>query len=126
MWGMSKTVTNGGRSMAITKEALAKKIFAECEKEGEPVTMEEALEMAEMEINANGDRRYEQSTKQRKTATKERKVDTTKKRFLGGFQTYLEGCGGIITSIKNEAEFSFTFEGESYTVKLVKHRQPKT
>ena len=41
-------------------EKLAKQIMAECEKEGEPVTKKEAEEMAEMEIHANGNRRYEQ------------------------------------------------------------------
>ena len=33
-------------------EKLAKKIFNECEKDGEPVTMAEAVEMAEMEIKS--------------------------------------------------------------------------
>jgi hypothetical protein len=116
---------NIGGVRMIDKEALAKKIFIECEKEGEPVTMEEALEMAKMEINASSKRQYEQSAKPRKSSTKERKVDTTKKRFLDCFQTCIENCGGTITFTKNEAEFSFTFEGESYTVKLVKHRPSK-
>ena len=38
----------------MTLEKLAKQIFEECAKEGEPVTMEEAQEMAQMEINAKG------------------------------------------------------------------------
>ena len=38
----------------MTLEKLAKQIFDECAKEGEPVTMEEAQEMAQMEINAKG------------------------------------------------------------------------
>lgn len=63
----------------MNKEKLAEKIMLECEKEGEPVTMEEALEMAEMEIKANGNRRYEKSDKPRKKSTRERKVDETKK-----------------------------------------------
>ena len=36
----------------MTLEKLAKQIFDECAKEGEPITMEEAQEMAQMEINA--------------------------------------------------------------------------
>ena len=36
----------------MTLEKLAKQIFNECAKEGEPITMEEAQEMARMEINA--------------------------------------------------------------------------
>ena len=38
----------------MTLEKLAKQIFNECAKEGEPITMEEAQEMAQMEINAKG------------------------------------------------------------------------
>ena len=41
-------------------------------------TREEAEEMAEMEIKAGTVKRYEQSDKPRKKATKERKVDETK------------------------------------------------
>ena len=36
----------------MTLEKLAKQIFDECAKEGEPITMGEAQEMAQMEINA--------------------------------------------------------------------------
>ena len=38
----------------MTLEKLEKQIFDECAKEGEPITMEEAQEMAQMEINAKG------------------------------------------------------------------------
>ena len=33
---------------------LAEQIFKECEKDGEPISMEDALEMAKMEIGAKG------------------------------------------------------------------------
>ena len=35
-------------------KALAEKIFKECKKDGEPISMEEAFEMAKMEIDAKG------------------------------------------------------------------------
>ena len=35
-------------------KALAEKIFKECKKDGEPISMEEAFEMAKMEIGAKG------------------------------------------------------------------------
>ena len=44
------------------KEKMILQIMEECEKEGEPVTREEAEEMAEMEIKANGIKRYEKVT----------------------------------------------------------------
>ena len=68
-------------------------------------------------------KRYEKADKERKKSTKERKVDEEKKAFLNGFRIFAEGKGGTVTNVKNEAEFSFTFGENSYTVKLVKHRQ---
>ena len=70
-------------------------------------------------------RRYEQGEKPRKKAEKERKVDEEKKELLNLCRIPIEGAGGIVTNIKNEAEFSFTFGNNCYTVKLVKHRPPK-
>lgn len=107
----------------MTKEKLVAQIMRECEKEGEPVTKEEAEEMAEMEMNAKTDRHYEKSaTKERKTTKRERKVDYTKERFINGIKTYLEGCGCKVEPLVNETDLHFTFEGVSYSVKLTKHR----
>ena len=83
-------------------------------------TVEELSEKAKKNI-----KRYEQSDKKRKASTKERKVDEEKKRFLNGFRIFAEGLGAVVTSTKNEAEFSFSFGENAYTVKLVKHRPPK-
>ena len=109
----------------MDKEKMIVKIMKECEQDGEPVTREEAEEMAEMEIKANGIRRYEKSDKPRKTATKERKVDSTKKRLLSDCKVLLEGLGAIILDVKTETEISFSFENEEYSFKLVKHRPKK-
>ena len=83
-------------------------------------TVEELTEKSKKNI-----KRYEQSDKKRKASTKERKIDEEKKRFLNGFRIFAEGLGAVVTSTKNEAEFSFTFGENAYTVKLVKHRPPK-
>lgn len=82
--------------------------------------VEELSEKAKKNI-----KRYEQSDKKRKPSTKERKVDEEKKKFLEGFRIFVEGCGGRLTNKKNEAEFSFTYGENDYTVKLVKHRAKK-
>ena len=82
--------------------------------------VEELTEKAKKEI-----KRYEQSDKKRKTSTKERKVDDEKKALLEGFRIFVEGKGGNITAQKNEAEFSFQYGGNEYSVKLIKHRPPK-
>lgn len=109
----------------MTKEKLIEKIMRECEQDGEPVTKEEATEMAEMEIKANGIKRYEKSDAPRKTAKKERKVDTTKKRLLTDCKVLLEGLGAKVLNVKTETEVTFTFEGEEYSLKLIKHRPKK-
>lgn len=109
----------------MNKEKLIAQIMKECADDGEPVTKEEATEMAEMEIKANKNRHYEKSDKPRKTATKERKVDSTKKRLLADCKVLLEGLGAIILDVKTETEISFSFENEEYSFKLVKHRPKK-
>lgn len=109
----------------MTKEKLIIRIMKECEKDGEPVTREEAEQMAEMEIRASQNRHYEKSETPRKPSTKERKVDETKKQILNNCRVLLEGMGAVITSTKTETEITFTFEEETYTLKLTKHRQPK-
>lgn len=106
-------------------ETLAKEIMKDALADGEPVTEEEALEMAEMELNEKANRRYEKSDKPRKKAVKERKVDETKKQFLLAFQTYLEDAGAEVTPPTNETDLHFTYHGERFSLKITRHRPPK-
>lgn len=78
-----------------------------------------------MTKKAKANRRYEKSDAPRKKVVRERKVDAEKGGLLTAIKTAVESFGGAVSSVKNEAEFSFTFNGNSYTVKLVKHRPPK-
>lgn len=82
-------------------------------------------EVEEMTVKAKAVKRYEKGDKPRKAVKKERKVDEEKKELLNLCRIPIEGAGGNVTNIKNEAEFSFTFGNNSYTIKLVKHRPPK-
>lgn len=109
----------------MDKEKLIARIMKECVQDGEPVTREEAEEMAEMEIKANGIKHYEKSDKPRKAVKKERKVDAIKKRLLMDCKVLLEGLGAEILGVKTETEVVFTFEGEEYSLKLIKHRPKK-
>lgn len=86
---------------------------------------EEDEEAEALTVKAKAVKRYEKADKPRKTTAKERKVDEEKKRLLNFCRIPIEGAGGIVTNVKNEAEFSFTFGDNCYTVKLVKHRPPK-
>ena len=65
-----------------------------------------------------------QSTKRKKTV-KERKVDEEKGYILNCLREALGGIDVNNVSIKTETEISFTFNDNSYTLKLTKHRPPK-
>ena len=106
-------------------EKLAIEIFEEYYGGTEPITMEEATEMAKMELGEKEVKRYEKSDTPKKKAEKVRKVDETKKKFINGFRVYLEGCGCKVDPLKNETDLHFSFENENYSVKLTKHRAPK-
>ena len=57
---------------------------------------------------------------------RERKVDETKKRILDFCRIPLESAGAKVLEMKTETEILFEFEGASYTLKLTKHRPPKS
>lgn len=101
------------------------------------VSREEAIQLIEDDENdiigeegeqlqekAKEVRRYEKSDKPRKKVVKERKVDEEKLYILEHLMDAI-AVQTKIDSVKNEAEFSFTLNENSYTVKLVKHRPPK-
>ena len=105
-------------------DKLVDKIMKEFASDGEPVTREEAEEIARLEIKAKAnDKRYEQS-KPEKKAPRERKVDEVKK-YL--FEVVVSALEGEVEngSMKNEVEYSFDYKGERYTFKLTKHRPAK-
>lgn len=107
-------------------EKLANEIYNEMLSDGEPVSKEEAMEMAQMELGSKANRRYEQSTNtKRKKSTKERKVDEPKKYLLGELKNMLEFLKCDITEVKTETEIKFMYLGDNYTFKLTRHRPPK-
>ena len=67
-----------------------------------------------------GDRKKETTPRKR-----ERKVDETKKRLLNDFRVLVEGLGGQTLGMKSETELEFWYQGASYNLKLVKHREKK-
>lgn len=79
----------------------------------------------ELVEKSKGQRHYEKSTKERKSTTKERKVDEEKKHLLDLLMDSIK-VETAIDSVKNEAEFSFKVSETAYTVKLVKHRKEKS
>lgn len=51
---------------------------------------------------------------------RERKIDPIKKELIEKLQGSLQGAENI--DVKNEAEISFVYKGENFTIKLTKHR----
>lgn len=106
-----------------TRAQLVKEIMAEFEKDGEPVTEEEAGEIADLEIKAkeNNVKHYERSTKPRDKPTRERKVDAEKLEILKKIQSTLEDCG---FAVSREREVALHFG--NYELKLIRHKKQLT
>ena len=85
----------------------------------------ESPEMKEMGRKAKQISRREKSDTPRKKSSRERKVDTEKKRILSNCKILVEGMGGIVTKVTNETDFSFDFNDYHYTLKIIRHRDPK-
>lgn len=116
----------------MTKEKLIKAIMAECEKDGEPVTLEEATEMAEMELKAGTFKRYEQATVEKKKVKREIKKDLDKIELINTLFNVLnlerkdDDLDISNLAIKNDQrEITFNYNGAEYSLTLTKHRPPK-
>jgi len=104
-------------------EKLAEQIYKEAIADGEPMTREEALEVAIMETNAKqNNKNYTQSTVEKKPSTKERKIDEDKKFIIEQLKNIVD-CFTETAEVKNEAEINFSYCGNAYTIKLIKHRK---
>ena len=109
------------------REKLINTLMAEAEKDGEPITREEAEEMADMEIKANGLKDYTQSSNEKKPKQKrEVKKDPTKVDFIQHLYEWLLTTNVEDVIIINEQkEVSFVINKENYSLSLIKHRPKK-
>ena len=109
------------------REKLILSIMKEAELDGEPVTREEAEEMAEMEINAKDVIEKVQSSNEKKPRKKrEVKKDPTKVTFIHYLEEWLTNTNVSDVRIVNEQkEVAFCIDGEEYSLSLIKHRKPK-
>ena len=111
----------------MDKEKLIKKIMAEAEKDGEPLTRAEAEEVADMEIKAKGVKNYVKSDKERKPRKKP-DLDATKVKLIEQFFEYL-GAGAdfeAVSVLNPQREVSFDYLGENYSIVLTRHRKEKS
>ena len=111
----------------MTLEKLAKQIFDECAKEGEPVTMEEAQEMAQMEINAKGIKIGARATEPK--AEKEKKqriaqVSAEKQKIFKDIVNFLQKNYNISVEKDNKL-LKITENGKVFKLDLIETRQKK-
>lgn len=111
----------------MDKEKLILEIMKEAEKDGEPVTREEAELMAEMEIGSKEIKNYVQGEKPKERKAPNRKPDEDKQILIQLLFDELVAYTDIenLTITKKEKEIDFDYYGNKYTLNLVKHRPPK-
>lgn len=105
----------------MTLEKLAKQIFKECEADGEPITMNEALEMAQMELGAKEIKRYEQADTPKEKRKSTKKIDEEKKKIIEIVKKCLtdNGYDAIISIVDKTIDF------EDMTITLTRHRKKR-
>lgn len=82
-------------------------------------------EVEEMEKKAKQIKRYEKSDKKRKASTRVRKIDGEKLVLLSILQKALADAE-IQATPHNETKLSFKYNSTNFTVKLIRHREPKS
>ena len=108
-------------------EKLVNQIMAEAEADGEPVTREEAEEMAKMELGAKEIKNYTQSDKPKKERKpREKKIDADKVAIIRTlFECMKDGDYENLTIKNEQKEITFSLHDCEYSLNLVKHRPPK-
>lgn len=108
-------------------EKLVTKIMKDFEKDGTPVTREEAEEVANMEIKAGSIKNYVSTKKPKAETAKEKKpskIDPVKKLLIdevAGFLKHYTTVSNV--NIENEQRvIKFNIDNESYSLTLTKHR----
>lgn len=113
----------------MTLEELTKQIFDECAKDGEPVTEDEAREMAEMELGAKG---FKHEAKNMDAPKKERKpktikISNEKKSLFLTLVSFLDGLyGEDMQVVKENKEIALRIDTKNFKIDVVEHRPPKS
>lgn len=105
----------------MNKEKLIEQIMKEALADGEPLTREEAEEVAEMEIKAKGITNYVATEKTKSKKPKVKKVDEEKAEIIKILEKALTNAGYPAIIVNEDKVIDFG----QYTVNLIKHRPPK-
>ena len=113
----------------MTLEKLAKQIFDECAKEGEPITIEEAQEMAQMEINAKDIKIGARATEPKVEKEKKQRIVQVSDEKKALFSLLWEGLfnyyGENAQISKQNKEISVQIGEKSFKIDIVEHRKVK-
>lgn len=110
-------------------EKLVFEIIQDAKKDGEPVTREEAEEMAKMELGAKQIKRYEQAEKPRKkrSTPKTVKVSAEKKELFNTILANLDKADGVfrenITVLKENKLILVEIGDKKFKVDLIQMRK---
>lgn len=106
------------------KEKLILSIMKSAEADGEPISREEAEEMAEMEIKAKGITEYAQAEKKPRKK-REVKKDATKITLIKRLADFMQEIATDVEVTNDQRTIEFVVMGESYSITLTKHRKKK-
>lgn len=107
------------------REKLIKQIMAEAAADGEPVTREEAEEMADMELKATADA-VTTEKERKKVERKPREPKAEKVEIIQKIQNFiLTNLDESATIINVQREIGFTINGNQYSIQLIQHRPKK-
>lgn len=112
------------------REKLINKLMEEFAKDGEPITREEAEEMADMEIKAKGITNHAQAetAKEEKKPRKKREIkkDPTKVNLIEHIYNWLLTTPlEDVTIVNEQREITFDLNGSNYSLVLTKHKAKK-
>lgn len=110
-------------------QKLAKSIFEECKKCGEPVTESEALGMAKMELGAKAINSYTETEKTKVKRKRTVKLDDRKVALISTLAEILEdrfypGLANVVI-INPQKEIGFKIGEDEYSFSLTKHKKAK-
>lgn len=109
-------------------EKLAKQIMKECEQDGEPVTLEEAMEMARMEIGAKDvsvGARVAEPTLEKEKKSRNVKISDEKAFVFSKILENLSENFENVTVLKENKLIEVKYGGKVLKIDLVEQRPPK-
>ena len=109
----------------MDKEKLILSIMKSAEADGEPISREEAEEMAEMEIKAKGITEYAQASEKKPRKKREVKKDATKIALIRQLADFMQEIATNVDVTNDQHTIEFVVMGENYSITLTKHRKKK-